>query len=81
MLSTSDLPACPACGCRAVHAVQDPPRTFYACMQCGRDQTEIWKSVQPDKRPAPVSIIGKPPPCEDIAKHPTQLGIAATVKS
>ena len=102
-MSTSDLPACPACGCRRVHAVSKPKpkpksggeqlleaafdemglkmQTFYACGQCGRDQTEAWKSVQPEKRPEAVPLIGEQPPCEDIAKHPTQLGIAATVKS
>jgi len=77
MLSTSDLPACPACGSRKVHCVQDPPRTFYACAQCGRDQTDAWKLVQPEKRPEPAPIL---PPEKPVARSVGMLGIAATVK-
>jgi len=51
MMSSSDLPACPACGSREVRTVQDPPRTFYACAQCGRDRTEAWEAIQPPPAP------------------------------
>jgi len=89
MISTSDLPACPACGSREVHVVSDPPRTFYACRQCGRDQTAAWDAVQP--KPYPMKIIGpdvaakhfdrvNPPAVETIAAAATRLGIAAKLK-
>ncbi len=81
MMSSSDLPACPACGSRRVHCVQDPPRTFYACMECGRDQTEAWAAVQPALRPKPLPLVGAKKPKTPIAKCAANLGIAATVKS
>lgn len=79
-MSSSDLPACPACGSRRVHAVQDPPkRTFYGCAQCGRDQTDAWEAVQPERRPAPEPIVG-PPTNKPAVRSVGSLGIAATVK-
>jgi DNA-directed RNA polymerase subunit RPC12/RpoP len=93
MISSSDVPACPACGCREVHPVTRPPersviekladdiaaepetlQTFYACRNCGRDNTEAWKAVQPAPEPKPV--IGNPEPTIDAEAH--RLGIAAT---
>ncbi len=55
MMSSSDLPGCPACGSRkvrAVHKLKDGGGdeildTFYACAQCGTDRTQAWKDVQP----------------------------------
>lgn len=80
-MSSSDLPACPACGCRRVHVVKDPPRTFYACMECGRDQTSAWEAVQPESRPEPAPVIGEPEPADQATPaDPQQLGIGATVK-
>jgi hypothetical protein len=61
--------------------VQDPPRTFYACMECGRDQTGAWEVVQPEKRPEPAPLVGEPPPKKDAPIDATRLGIGATVKS
>ncbi len=68
MMSSSDLPACPACGARKVRAVQrmpepgDPPgktmTTLYGCAQCGRDRTDAWEAVQPP--PLSASPIGTP---------------------
>ena len=59
MISSSDVPACPACGSREVHPVNqaDGP-TLYACRQCGRDQTEAWEAIQP--KPPAVPLIGSP---------------------
>ena len=67
MISASDVPACSACGCREVHPVIRVPtdleadvivthETLYACRQCGRDVTDIWKAIQP--APPPVSLLG-----------------------
>lgn len=60
MRGHDDLPACPACGCRNVHVIQRMPgdvpkdrpgfrgvNTFFACRQCGRDQTAAWTPIQP----------------------------------
>jgi DNA-directed RNA polymerase subunit RPC12/RpoP len=59
MISAHDVPACPACGSREVHPVQGrDDRTLYACRQCGRDNTDAWRNVQPPKDPKPV--IGSP---------------------
>jgi ribosomal protein L37AE/L43A len=61
MISASDVPACPACGCRDVHPISRVGSgTFYACRQCGRDVTDAWVDVQPAPPPAPV--IGPPDP-------------------
>lgn len=56
MLSSSDLPACPACGSRTVRPVHKQAEgdgailaTFYACAQCGSDRTQAWTAVQPPK--------------------------------
>ncbi len=49
MMSSSDLPACPACGSREVRRVTDPPQTFFKCAQCGRDRTAAWEAIQPPK--------------------------------
>jgi len=57
MMSSSDLPACPACGSRKVRAVHrpteegKPPATFYACAQCGKDRTQAWEEIQPAPPP------------------------------
>ena len=58
MMSSSDLPACPACGVRTVRSVHkredgdgDILATFYACSQCGADRTDAWKAVQPPPPP------------------------------
>lgn len=91
MLSSSDVPACPACGSREVHPVtkraEDPVfahttslQTFYACRQCGRDVTEAWKAIQP--APPAEPVIGPPDvPCEtphkSLEPDPLTLGICA----
>lgn len=103
-MSSSDLPACPACGSRRVHAICKPKpkpetsgerlleaafdemglkmQTFYACAQCGRDQTDAWKAVQPERRPEPAPLLPPDPlPPDPVDPDPTALGIAATVKS
>ncbi len=78
MMSSADLPACPACGSREVHGVRGPDdRVLYACRQCGRDQTQAWESVQPRKRPEPIPAIG--PKAEEPDPHP--LGVGATVRT
>ena len=76
MMSSADLPACPACGSREVHAIRDEDRTLYACRQCGRDRTEAWAAIQP--RPHPVKIIADRilPDLPD----PRRLGIGATLE-
>ena len=57
MMSSSDLPACPACGIRKVRAVHRPKEhdkpaaTFYACAQCGSDRTDAWNLIQPAPPP------------------------------
>ncbi len=56
MMSSSDLPACPACGSRTVRSVRrekddKPAATFYACAQCGRDRTDAWNEIQPAPPP------------------------------
>jgi hypothetical protein len=106
MISSSDLPACAACGCRDVHPITKPkPKTiiegladaiaadpnipvefdtFYACRQCGRDVTDAWSEVQPEKIPKPKSIIGvdlagdEPDRTEVTVVEPHALGIGAT---
>jgi DNA-directed RNA polymerase subunit RPC12/RpoP len=85
MISASDVPACPACGSREVHPVQGrDDRTLYACRQCGRDNTDAWRHVQPPKDPKPV--IGAPddfippPDQETIREAAMRLGIAAQMK-
>lgn len=56
-MSSSDLPACPACGVRTVRSVHRPAEhdkpaaTFYACSQCGSDRTQAWEEVQPPPPP------------------------------
>lgn len=81
MLSASDLPACPACGSHAVHCIHNPPGPkFYACKQCGRDQTAAWTAVQPERRPEPKPLIG------DVSKRGSvpcaiRLGICAELKA
>jgi len=94
MISSSDVPACPACGSREVHPVtQADGPTLYACRRCGRDQTDAWASIQPKPEPAPV--IGdtvphgtpEPDPSksseavdqETIFEAAIRLGIAATL--
>ena len=105
MISSSDLPACPACGCRDVHPITKPkPKTiiegladmiaadpdvpvefdtFYACRQCGRDVTDAWRTVQPEKIPeakiSGVDLAGdEPDQTEVIDVEPHALGIGAT---
>lgn len=97
MISSSDVPACPACGSREVHPVTqvDGP-TLYACRQCGRDQTEAWAAVQP--APPAVPVIGSPghenedideigqsdqlaQDPETIAEAAMRLGICAELKN
>jgi len=59
MMSSSDLPACPACGSRKVRAVHkyagggdgEILATFYACAQCGTDRTGAWNEIQPPPPP------------------------------
>lgn len=82
MISSSDVPACSACGSRAVHPVtQADGRTLYACRQCGRDVTEAWEAVQP--APPVVPVIGEPEPFvppadkETIHEAAMRLGIGA----
>lgn len=88
MMSSSDLPACPACGSRKVRAVHkfagggdgEILATFYACLQCGTDRTEAWKEVQP--KPAPEKAFNqeaKERHVEQDLEEPHVLGIAATV--
>jgi DNA-directed RNA polymerase subunit RPC12/RpoP len=85
MMSSSDLPACPACGSREVRAVhrpaeaEKPAATFYACAQCGRDRTEAWEEVQPPPAPEKGKVPPKPAK-KTIAQECYELGIAATVK-
>lgn len=83
-MSSSDLPACPACGSIEVRAIQKLPEkagagealeTFYACAGCGRDQTEAWRAVQPAKKPRPKRLIGPAPKPAD----PMKLGVGATL--
>ncbi len=83
MISSSDLPACPACGCHAVHPVHNPPGpVFYACKQCGRDNTAAWEAVQPEKRPEPTPVIGDVPRETKPISVPCsmRLGICAELK-
>lgn len=79
MFSSADLPACPACGSREVHGVRgQDDRTLYACRQCGRDQTEAWKAVQPHKAPEPAPVIGPQTPQKRARPpNPCRLGIGA----
>ena len=86
MISSSDVPACPACGSREVHPVtQADGPTLYACRQCGRDQTEAWAAIQP--APPEVPVIGEPDPFvppadkETIADAAMRLGICAELKT
>ncbi len=77
MISSSDLPACPACGSREVHPVKGrDDRTLYACRQCGRDNTDAWRNVQPPRNPK--AVIGPPDPDHP---DPGDLGIGATIKA
>ena len=89
MLSASDLPACPACGTREARAVQHLAHeddsdltTLYACAGCGRDVTENWRAVQPEKKPKPRPLVGPnlAPPIEIPVLEPHSLGVAATLK-
>lgn len=86
MISSSDVPACPACGSREVHPVrQTDGATLYACRQCGRDVTDAWAAIQPAPEPKPV--IGEPSPDVPVESEETifqaaiRLGIAATVQT
>ncbi len=87
MISATDVPACPACGSREVHPVRGrDDRTLYACRQCGRDNTDAWRDVQPPRDPKPV--IGAPeeefvPPAapETIQEAAMKLGICAELKT
>ena len=95
MISSSDVPACPACGSREVHPVKkraDDPvfahttslQTFYACRQCGRDVTQAWEAVQPAKRPEPEPVIADshvPEDPETIHEAAMKLGICAELKT
>ena len=93
MISSSDVPACPACGSREVHPVtkraDDPVlahttslQTFYACRQCGRDVTQAWEAIQPEKKPEPAPVLGAPPPDkETIHEAAMKLGICAELKT
>ena len=93
MMSSSDLPACPACGSREVRLVQDPPDTFFNCAKCGRDRTEAWEAIQPP--PTPEKAFADLPEAFDLEakdRHfeedqetihdaAMRLGIAATLRS
>jgi len=95
MISATDVPACPACGSREVHPVQGrDDRTLYACRQCGRDNTDAWRNIQPPRNPK--AVIGPPDqdhpdPVIDFARKlsreragvpdPLDLGIGATIKA
>lgn len=95
MISSSDVPACPACGSRKVHPVQGRDgETLFACQQCGRDNTEAWKSIQP--APPVKPLIGSPGHAnedideigqsdqlskETIFEAAMSLGVGATIKS
>jgi DNA-directed RNA polymerase subunit RPC12/RpoP len=86
MISSADVPACPACGSREVHPVQGrDDRTLYACRQCGRDNSEAWRNIQPPREPKPV--IGAPEPFiptpdkETIHAAAMRLGICAELKT
>lgn len=107
MISSSDVPACPACGSREVHPVQKVPdaagalmnaleaedpveafknkiQTFYACRQCGRDQTDAWAAVQPEKRPEPGPLIGLEPShaiVDDVDPLPLGIGAGGTLEN
>ena len=84
MLSASDLPACPACGSREARAVQHLGHeddmeltTLYSCAGCGRDVTDNWRAVQPEKkRPKPMTHLG---PIN--SPDPLSLGIGAELKT
>lgn len=92
MMSSSDLPACPACGSREVRTVKDPPQTWYKCAQCGRDRTKAWEDVQPKPPPekADVSLAASfdqeakdrhfEEDQETITEAAMRLGIAATLR-
>jgi len=83
MISSADVPSCPACGAREVHPVKvlGSP-TLYACRGCGRDQTDAWTPLQEEKKPEPKPVIGRPPEDpETIREAAMRLGIAATVRS
>ena len=82
MISATDVPACPACGSREVHPVQGrDERTLYACRQCGRDNTDAWRDVQPPRTPKPV--IGAPEEELELADPPDPfvLGIGAELET
>lgn len=97
MISASDVPACPACGSREVHPVQGRDReTLFACRQCGRDNSEAWRDVQP--APPVKPVIGSPghenedideigqsdqlaQDPETIAEAAMRLGICAELKN
>ena len=57
MMSSSDLPACPACGSREVRRVTDPPETWFKCAQCGRNRTAAWEAIQPPPAPEKTNKI------------------------
>lgn len=86
MMSSSDLPACPACGSREVRAVHrpatdtQPAAIFYGCAQCGKDRTDAWTEIQP---PPPPEKGRKPPKpaTKTIAQEAHELGILAGAKS
>lgn len=94
MISSADVPACPACGSRRVHPVQGRDQeVLYACGQCGRDNTDAWKAIQP--APPVKPLIGSPGhenedideigqsdqlSKETIFEAAMRLGVGATVK-
>ena len=82
MISATDVPPCPACGSREVHPVKGrDDQTLYACRQCGRDNTDAWRDVQPPRKPKP--IIG--PPANktqaSLSPDPLVLGICAELQT
>ncbi len=82
MISATDVPACPACGSREVHPVRGrDDRTLYACRQCGRDNTDAWRDIQPPRTPKP--IIGAPEEKLELADppDPLTLGIGAELRA
>lgn len=86
MISSSDVPACSACGSREVHPVTDAAGArLYACRNCGRDVTDAWEAVQP--APPVVPVIGPPddfvPPAdpETIHEAAMKLGICAELNN
>jgi len=84
MISATDVPACPACGTRAVHPVQGrDDRTLYACRQCGRDNTDAWRDIAPKPKGKPLTPAAAAKHFDRVnpAPDPLNLGIGAELKT